>query len=124
MKVNKSETLVAVAATDGFRYVGVEPPLTDSEISAIRADGVIEAGFSVQQIRTLEPACTMITVSGVRDPFRNPDARTEYAHSVAEGIASVLSRSRDCQVRHDPSTSWIVGYLSSPFNPDTDSMRT
>lgn len=123
MKIAQGETVVAVAATDGFRYVAVTPPLSEDEVEGIRSENVFDERFYVRQIADLEPQCSMVMVSGSLDPYRTPENRTEYAQRVAAKLAGFLRTQRDGNVRHERATTPIVGYLSSPFNPNTDVLR-
>ena len=122
MKINDGETVVAVGVTDGFRYVGITPPLTREEVRTMEWAGVLEPGIPLQQIEEFEPHCSLLTVAG--ENGMRTEAKTERAIEVASKIAYALGQAREgSAVRHDTTLVGLVGHNSSPFNPDTDSLR-
>lgn len=105
---------IRIGATDGYRYIGIKPPLTDEEITQLRDDGVLKG--SVEQVE-LEPACTLLRTAG---DFSTPNGHTETTARTAVQIAIFLGHLRseaDVQVFSQPIH--MSGSQSSPFNPLT-----
>lgn len=113
MSVENIESTVAIGATDGYRYIGVKPPLTEVEIDVMVDAGVVASVNSIEQIDSPSPACTVVRCAG----------GTEYAQDRAQQITDLLRMSREGRVRYLPNPVDIVGHKSSPFNPNTDVLR-
>jgi hypothetical protein len=112
---------VRIGWTDGSRLVGVEPPLTDGDISDLEYAGVIVTG-SATQIEEPGPACTVINVSS--EPGSSPEVRTRDAHELAGKITLALNQWKEKEsdagyAVYIPELVPLVGQNSSPFNPDT-----
>lgn len=118
----EGETVVAIGATDGYRYVGVTPPLTTEEIHTMEWAGVLDVDDPIRRIVEFEPHCSLVTVSGDADLI-SPAERDEKAKGIAAKIAYALGQSREGNIRSELTLVGLVGYNSSPFNPDTDSLR-
>lgn len=112
--VETGVTEIRIGATDGYRYIGIKPPLTDDEIAELKEVDVLKGG--IQQVE-LEPACTLVSTSG---DFTTPKGHTEGTVRRAEQIAIFLGHLRseaNIKVFSDPVQ--MSGYQSSPFNPVT-----
>jgi hypothetical protein len=119
-----SETLakyqVRIGQADGYRLVGVEPPLTENEVRNLEYAEVISPG-SATQIEEPEPACTVISVSS--EPGSSPETRTNDAHNIALKIALALNQWGEGGVypsaAYTPEPVFLMGENSTPFNPET-----
>jgi hypothetical protein len=125
MRVKPGETVVAVGATDSYRYIFVAPPLNENELEVLHGSGDINPSFHIEQIDEFPPACTFLSVVGDDDGdiLLNPVAKTERAQQVAVNIASTLRRLREGHVQHNLELVGLTGHNSSPFNPNTDRLR-
>ena len=117
-RVYTGETCVMIGETDGYRYLGIKPQLTNEELTQIQGFGL--ELLRPQQIDEPGPAASLICVNG--DSFQGgPTARTESAVKVGNEISSVLRllRPRDA-VKFDKTPVQMYGYKSTPFNPVTE----
>lgn len=114
MKKKLQGTRIAVGMTDGYRYIGIKPPLTEAE------GRVMEIELNeYNQITTPGPATTLLMVSGESFSYGST-LRTEHAFKVAQDIATTLRGLRSEPVNVLPEPVGLRGYHSTPFNPYTD----
>ncbi len=114
--VETIETRIGIGRTDYGRLIGVTPPLTDSEMNAMRYDQVIDSPHEITQVIMLEPPCTLITAGSA--PDNSPAERTQHAQTKANRIATALGALRDGEVTVNEKPLYMMGTNSSPFNPD------
>lgn len=113
--VERETTHIAIGATDGYRYIGVMPPLTEEEINQLRDDGVLKG--QVEQIE-LGPPCSLIRSGG--DYCTTPRGHTEGTVRTAGVMAAFLGGLRpNHHVQFNPKPVQLSGFQSSPFNPVT-----
>jgi len=114
MKSSEQVTRVAVGATDGYRYVGIQPPLTDNEARIL---GIELNPYN--QITAVGKEATLLTVNG--DAFQGgPRGRDQHALEVAKSIADTLKNLRSEQVMLWATPVQLRGHNSTPFSPLTD----
>ncbi len=112
-----SESVIAVGYTDGARFVAIKPPLNESELNELRDQNLIRG--QVEHI-DVEPACTQISFSSLHT---SPESATRRAQGIALAIAEALRVARHRNVGVDLSPISLMGFKSSPFNPNTDKLR-
>lgn len=110
---------VGIGMTDGYRYVGIEPPLSAMEIIDLKQAGLLDESWTITHIDDMLPRATLLTVSGDFDND-HPDTRTAIAQKVAADIARRLGYLRDHGMSLNTTPVELWGYHSSPFNPNTD----
>lgn len=121
MSIYSGETVIAVGKTDGFRYVGVVPPLDKDEIDTMQWAGTFDSRFHIEQIDEFEPHCSLMSVGG--ESGMSPDDKDAHAHEVATRIAASLSHFRAGPIRQVAETVFLQGHNSTPFYPNTDALR-
>lgn len=111
---SEHETTIGIGKTDGFRYVAVKPPLNSSEWLDLIRRGVVKRGqFEAVDI---PPACTMIQLGEFELLRGVPD---EIVTKLADDVSKALSQTRS-EITMQPGIVRLIGYQSSPFNPNTD----
>lgn len=115
-------TEVAIGMTDGSRHIGVAPPLTRDELSKILKLDIGLEGIDIHQVNNSERPATLIRTSGVNE-WITPEKRTEHAQEVALQIADLLRQTREGQVHHSLEPVEMVGFNSTPFDPNNGSFR-
>jgi len=110
-------TRVALGKYELDNYVGIKPPLTEYEIEGLIRLGVLEDD-SVQQIRLLPPACTLIKVNDIDDEFYMfPKETNERTMTAARQIKKFLSKQRQGLIGLKTKLITMIGKDCSPFNP-------
>lgn len=111
-------TRIGIGETDGYRYVAIEPPLTDEEI-AVLDQGTDE--MTTIRSYTIEGTVntTQLVVSGDFDALP-PHERTRKAQKVADGLAQALHTLRGHWIVVNLQPVELQGAGSTPFNPNTD----
>jgi len=115
--MNGEITQVALGWTDGCRYVGIMPPLDETEVDVLNDHELVRDEW-LEHVG-VEPECTLVRF-GCSD---NPEVATKRAQETAMAIADVLRDARKGRVNVILEPVSLVGYESSPFNPSTDTIR-
>lgn len=111
---HENETTIGLGKTDGFRYIGIRPPLLQRELAQLEEASLINQG-QVTKITETVP-CTLIQFG--ENDFQGQDsdvAVTEKAHRIAPILERLMGK-----VNIEPKIVWMLGAQSSPFNPNTD----
>lgn len=118
LKDERVFTHIAVGRTDGFRYVGTKPPLSDAELqTAELIDFVNTYGFGTTEQIFGKDACTLL---GQVITLLKHDAYTAIADATLAlgGVMRTLRPSHTITI--DQKINVMRGPKSSPFNPITD----
>lgn len=103
-------TKIRLGRSDGMRFVGIKPPLSEEEVATLEESGLIRSKGSFEQIAGAQ-ACSLVRRGG-----SNNEAVVELAGQIAESLG-------DTRESIDIDLSSMVelqGYGSSPFEPVTN----
>jgi hypothetical protein len=121
MSKTPESTRIGIGATDGYRYIGIEPPLGKEELAMFRAISDLESDrdISIERVDDQQPNATLIKVSGDFDGL-HPELRTEKAKVLAKSVAHLLEFMRKTSVSTNLDVIDLQGHHSTPFHPNTD----
>lgn len=90
----KEDTQIGIGKTDGFRYIGIRPPLSAKEIDILG-----EEGLDISSVELVRKA-PMHSLIDLGEVFAYPSQ--EFPHESARAIADVLGRLRRHSVKISP----------------------